>query len=1029
MSQPTEQSEGLPDFGELVDRLGDNYQIPALVVIMAFMLWNRLRSWGNFVINGEVLYSGNDPWYHYRTVSWTVRNWPETMPFDPWTYFPFGTSSGQFGTVFDQLIATAALIVGLGNPSDHTVRMVLLFAPAVFGTLVAIPTYLIGRRLGGRLGGVFGVLILALSAGALLSRSLAGVSDHHVAEALFQATGVLGMMVAVSVAESEKPVWELVADREFDALRRPLAWGVLGGTATAFYLWVWPPGILLLGVLGVYFVAQLSLDYVHGRSPDHVAFAGAVSMTTTGVLALASIQYLGIRPNDFSLLQPLVAFGIAGTCVFMAWLAREWDDRSLPKAGYPAAVLGTFVVAAGLFAVVLPDVFGILLNNVQRVIGFQISAQAGTVGEVQSLQNPVGSLLEDYGLMFVTAALAALVVLYQQGRGTQRGEYLLVVLWAVFMTLATLTQARFGYYLTVPIVVLNAYLIGIVVRFVELPSGIGDVKGYQVLTIFAVLLVITGPLVLLPGSALEQSERNGPGLGIQGWSQSLDWMEDNTPAEGRLENPNGENLSYYGTFAQQDDYQYGAGEYGVLSWWDYGHWITTQGERIPNANPFQQGAGFAANVLLAQDEQRANELLDQQGGANESTRYVMVDWKMATTQLRGYIQTQSGLQVRRVNGKYFAPIQFYDDRNVSQSDFYVPYLTQQGQNLRPVVWNLKQQDYYDSLLTRLYQYHGSAAEVNPVVVDWDWTTTQNGQQVRTNPSGENATITRTFRSMEAARAFVEEDGSAQIGGIGAFPQERVPALEHYRLVHATSTSAAQYGYGLALQTVQFGAQVRADALLAPSNFGFSGIPSSHPAWTKTFERVEGATIQGSGAPANTTVTASVDLQIPTVNQSSVFSTFTYHQRVQTDANGEFEMTVPYSTTGYDDYGPSNGYTNVSVRATGPYRLSTPTQFGNESATLYNASVDVDESLVVGDGESSLDVTMEQQTIEFPDGNTTDGNTTEDNQTTNDTSGGAAAVGGSADSGPSDAVTATDFGTGDGDALAAAPARQTSVLLG
>jgi dolichyl-diphosphooligosaccharide--protein glycosyltransferase len=139
--------------------------------------------------------------------------------------------------------------------------------------------------------------------------------------------------------------------------------------------------------------------------------------------------------------------------------------------------------------------------------------------------------------------------------------------------------------------------------------------------------------------------------------------------------------------------------------------------------------------------------------------------------------------------------------------------------------------------------------------------------------------------------------------------------------------------------------------------------------------------------------------------------------------------VPYSTTGYDDYGPSNGYTNVSVRATGPYRLSTPTQFGNESATLYNASVDVDESLVVGDGESSLDVTMEQQTIEFPDGNTTDGNTTEDNQTTNDTSGGAAAVGGSADSGPSDAVTATDVGTGGGDALAAAPARQTSVLLG
>ena len=31
---------------------------------------------------------------------------------------------------------------------------------------------------------------------------------------------------------------------------------------------------------------------------------------------------------------------------------------------------------------------------------------------------------------------------------------------------------------------------------------------------------------------------------------------------------------------------------------DYGHWITTLGERIPTANPFQQNARQAANFLL-----------------------------------------------------------------------------------------------------------------------------------------------------------------------------------------------------------------------------------------------------------------------------------------------------------------------------------------------------------------------------------------------------------------------------------------------
>jgi len=35
-------------------------------------------------------------------------------------------------------------------------------------------------------------------------------------------------------------------------------------------------------------------------------------------------------------------------------------------------------------------------------------------------------------------------------------------------------------------------------------------------------------------------------------------------------------------------------------------------------------------------------------------------------------------------------------------------------------------------------------------------------------------------------------------------------------------------------------------------------------------------------------------------------TFTYHQVAETDENGEFSITVPYSTTGYDEWGPERG---------------------------------------------------------------------------------------------------------------------------
>jgi dolichyl-diphosphooligosaccharide--protein glycosyltransferase len=115
--------------------------------------------------------------------------------------------------------------------------------------------------------------------------------------------------------------------------------------------------------------------------------------------------------------------------------------------------------------------------------------------------------------------------------------------------------------------------------------------------------------------------------------------------------------------------------------------------------------------------------------------------------------------------------------------------------------------------------------------------------------------------------------------------------------------------------------------------------------------------------------------------------FTYVQHAETDADGQFEMVLPYSTTGYDEYGPENGYTNVSVRATGPYQFSTqPT--ANESAYITRsvASVDVSEGRVVGAEDGSVQVTMEEQVLSAPEGADTNGtDSTNTSDSTNGTS--------------------------------------------
>jgi len=65
------------------------------------------------------------------------------------------------------------------------------------------------------------------------------------------------------------------------------------------------------------------------------------------------------------------------------------------------------------------------------------------------------------------------------------------------------------------------------------------------------------------------------------------------------------------------------------------------------------------------------------------------------------------------------------------------------------------------------------------------------------------------------------------------------------------------------------------------------LQPTEPRWTKVFERVPGATIEGSG-PADTTVRAQVEMQMPGSDE-----TFTYHQVAgETDENGGVQYHGP-----------------------------------------------------------------------------------------------------------------------------------------
>ena len=936
----------------VLDLLRDYYHVPLLALAVAFSLWVRTRGWRNFVTDDGVLFSGNDPWYHYRMVQYTVRNWPFTMPLDPWTGYPTGTSVGQFGTLFDQIIATVALVVGLGSPSDHTIAMVHLFAPAVFGAFTLLPAYVLASRVTDRLGGLVAVLFLSLTTGQFLTRGVVGFSDHNIAEAFFFALTAAAVVAALRVALDEKPVWELVVAGDYDALRRPVAYGALAGGAMTLYLWTWPPAVFFLGVLGLFFAVAAAVYQAQGISPDHVALPGIVAGVVVGVFTLLTIDTFTLDAVKLSLLQPLFGFGLAAGCAFLAGFARLWEQEEIDPRLYPAGLLGVAVVGIGLFALLFPETFDYFVGQVLRIFGYDSTAARRTVAEAKPV--PLDSLVpffqRAYGFGLFTAIGGVVFMLYKLVTADEpRADRLFLLTLTVFMFLAAITQRRFEYYLAIPVAVLNGYLAAVVFDLVGLRERIAALErptGYQVMAVIAVLLVVVAPMTVGAQTAPAVAEQRANPGGVERWTGTFDWMEENTPPMGAYGDGTPSDVDYYGTYDRQDDFEYGDGSYGTLAWWDYGHWITVLGHRVPNANPFQQNAKFAANVLLAPDEESA---VDQMVNADgEETRYVVVDYPLGMAGTR----------------KYSAPTAFESKYDVGPRDLQRAIYSRQSverainqgnpRAVRQAV-TLSKPRAYDSLRVRLYQSHGS--RMSPTtprgqVVVFDWDTDLRG--VPTTPAEGN--VTKTFRNVSAAEEYVASDGTAQIGGTPNYAAKTVPALQHFRLVHASNSSRIRRS----------------------SRQVYAAV--------KTFERVPGATATVRGPP-NTTVTASVrmvmtardrqrlgltaDGRIQPVSTGQP-QTFVYRQQARTNADGVATFTLPYSTTGYEAYGTDAGYTNTSVRAAGPYRFTTPTERESLTTYYYNATADVTEGQVVGENESATTVELERTVLSEPEGqNSTD----------------------------------------------------------
>ncbi len=906
---------------EVLKKYGHIY---AFVIFAIIALFTRIRQRDNLITNsGEIALLGNDSWYHYRAIQYTIDNFPFLIGVDPKSGYPIGADVGTFGTLYDQIIATFALIIGLGNPSSELIRQIMAYSSPVFFILVLGTVYYLTKYItNSKWAGVSAVGVTTFIPGTLYERTVVGFAQHHVLEVLFLLVAIYFTIKALDIAQRDLITLEVIKLREIEDMKPWLKYTGLASLSILAYYLTWPPAMLYFGLLaaaaGIY--TLIAYDSEKLAEPALITFFTLLSASTLFVIIQNPTMETSVS-NPSIIHIGVVLTSLIGTGLLLV-LNKYGEENNWSRQKLYSIFAGLGVVSIISLLLIQPSVFAEIFENVVRLLGYPFGLGGEDIQTIAEEQPTTFMELSfsQYGFLLGVSIFGMIMMaLGRLNNSKQSASRIFFVVVAIFFVIISIRTVRFNYYLAPFVGIFSIIAIKQLIDYVEVPQNTKEIEGYQVIALTIILLLVI-PILFLPvsGTVMSETTDNVNIQSYQEWEEPLLWLNESTDTDNI---PNDVSVD-------AQPYKYEDDAYGVMSWWDYGHWITVTGDKSPVSNPFQQHAEESSEFLLADNPEEAEQVMTDMD-ENAEARYIAIDWQMVAP-----------------FSKLTAKPEF--NENVNTDDLIEPYYVSDGFSY-DVAFFERNQRYYESMLIRLYYGHGGQMEPGPYTIDYSMEDV-GGEQEQQDPLAETQQPEQTIRtivpqqnpvtvhnSTEDARQYADENEDVTFNGIGAQPQETVDALENYRLVKSSPEGA--------LENPAIGSEIGQIIDSANEDIDVTEF-DSNPSSVKIFERVEGAEITGDGADANEDVSITVEMFDDTTGL-----TFEYKQETQSDSNGEFSATVPYSTTGYNEveYPPA-------VTAQGSYVVEGQTSEKTQS-------VDIEESDIISDDSSPEQITLDDEEIE------------------------------------------------------------------
>ena len=831
----------------------------SVLILTVLAFWIRALPFPDLAGTGNMI-AGPDAWYNLRLIEVALANNFGYIHFEPMTLYPTGQDI-VWGPLFTWIATAAVSLAGAGTRPE--IIDAAGWIPALLGAVMVPVMYWFGSRIGNWKTGLVSALFIAVIGGQYLSRSLYGHLDHHIAETLFSTLFCLLYLAALyALTEHE------IDFKKYTTLKIPVLYGVICGVSYLLGLLTMSTMVVFGLFVAIFTLIQFIINHHSGKPTEYLLVLNVIAFAVVAIgMLLYGIQNMSFSFVSYSLGVLCAHLGVIFGTIILYITSKTVAKKQFQWYYYPGALVLLILIILGIGAVALPSLFASAMGSMSQF--FSTTAAQSTIAEMAAWT--VEGAVSSFGWGLLLAAGGFIYLLYRVWKHEEPGA-LFVLIWSALMIFATMQHVRWEYYVAANIALLAAVFVGWAITFAEkdLQQMIGSKKpeerdstptkkgkkaaaksssGPDMLKVGTCIVVVLVALVFV-GTSAATAVQTGESYGKYGgteadWISECTWMLTGTPETG---------VDYLKIY-DEEGFEYPSEAYGVMSWWDYGHYITTIAERIPNSNPFQAGvAGTygAAAVLTSTNESAVMEKLDYLG-----TRYIMTDYQMA--------------------GAKFGAMAIWNDSTAQLTPYYYTFLQNSNGNLQMV--QAYTPEYYNTLTVKLQYYDGSMTEPGEVAVVETDSSANYGYPVITNVQG----YATAEEAQAAADAFNENAPAtkhayviANPSGVATayLPSTTVPALQHFRLVHESP-----------------------NYVLANSQYTNQPVEGG-TAWVKSFEYVQGAVINGEGT---------IEVNVTTNNGR----TFTYRQE---SINGQF--VVPYSTYGSSyDVKTTGPYTIVETGET------------------------------------------------------------------------------------------------------------------